>query len=549
MAIQVADGFDLKSKKPLDGRIQYASIAEMKAVPEATLYDGCTAYVTATKKKYTFDSSNTSDETFGKWREDTGGGGGGGVSDYSELTGKPKINNVELSGNKTSGDLGIIDETVNNLVNYYLKTETYTKAEVDALAAAIKNSRFEAVSELPTTDIQTNVIYLVPSSDPQTSNAKDEYINLDGTTAGWELIGSTDIDLSGYVTTSDLNAALADYTTTTDLTALLAAKQDSFQFTTMPTAAATYATGKVYQFIGTTDSTYTHGYFYECKESSGSYAWEAVNVQSGGSGGGSTTKAITAAIDLGGVDAGTTYPVGTPVEDILSDMLSPTLYPTLEPPSATLSATGDRLLETGSSQNSTFTIAFSRGSINPAYGTSGYRSGEATSYTLNDTTQASNTFSKTVNATNASFQGSVAYGAGEQPKDSSGANYGTPLAAGSANTNTINFEFVDALWANTTAIATVAKLALVSKTAKQKDFAFPAQTVANPEIFDIPSDWTVTAVQVKNDLSGLYEDAASQFTVTDTTHNDAAGNSVAYKRYTFNLGYSTGARSVRVKWS
>ena len=80
-------------------------------------------------------------------------------------------------------------------------------------------------------------------------------------------------------------------------------------------------------------------------------------------------------------------------------------------------------------------------------------------------------------------------------------------------------------------------------------FGISAQTVANPEVFDVPASWTVTAVQVKNDLSGLYEDALSQFTVTDTSHNDASGTSVAYKRYTFNLGYDTGARSVRLKWS
>lgn len=34
-----------------------------------------------------------------------GGGGGGGSSDYSDLSNKPKINNVTLSGNKTSSDL------------------------------------------------------------------------------------------------------------------------------------------------------------------------------------------------------------------------------------------------------------------------------------------------------------------------------------------------------------------------------------------------------------------------------------------------------------
>ena len=35
------------------------------------------------------------------------GGGGGGTSDYADLTNKPSINSVTLSGNKTSSDLGI----------------------------------------------------------------------------------------------------------------------------------------------------------------------------------------------------------------------------------------------------------------------------------------------------------------------------------------------------------------------------------------------------------------------------------------------------------
>ena len=36
-----------------------------------------------------------------------GGGGGGGSSDYDDLFDKPKINNVTLSGNKTSSALGL----------------------------------------------------------------------------------------------------------------------------------------------------------------------------------------------------------------------------------------------------------------------------------------------------------------------------------------------------------------------------------------------------------------------------------------------------------
>lgn len=36
-----------------------------------------------------------------------GGGGGGGTTDYSDLTNKPSINSVTLSGDKTTSDLGI----------------------------------------------------------------------------------------------------------------------------------------------------------------------------------------------------------------------------------------------------------------------------------------------------------------------------------------------------------------------------------------------------------------------------------------------------------
>lgn len=39
-----------------------------------------------------------------------GGGGGTGTTNYNNLSNKPKINGVELSGNKTSADLGISAE-------------------------------------------------------------------------------------------------------------------------------------------------------------------------------------------------------------------------------------------------------------------------------------------------------------------------------------------------------------------------------------------------------------------------------------------------------
>lgn len=55
--------------------------------------------------------------TSGKWVNGTGGGG---TSDYSQLTNKPSVNGVTLSGNKTSADLGISGaEDVSAIVNVY----------------------------------------------------------------------------------------------------------------------------------------------------------------------------------------------------------------------------------------------------------------------------------------------------------------------------------------------------------------------------------------------------------------------------------------------
>lgn len=273
-------------------------------------------------------------------------------------------------------------------------------------------------------------------------------------------------------------------------------------------------------------------------------------IPGGGGGSGALEDDLTTSVTVGGIHSGTTYEEGTSLEKLFRDMLNPVAYPTLTNPSATLSATGAKLLEVGATLNTTFTLAFSRGSINPAYGTSGYRSGEATSYTFDGETKASNQFPRVITEAKTSYQGSVSYAQGEQPKDSTGANYNSPLPAGSVNSTVVNYEFVNALYSNQANITVVAKEALVSKSAKVKQFDFGAQTAQNPEIFDVPKNgWTVTAVEVLNTLSNQWEDCSGEFAITDVTHDDAAGNSVDYKRYTCSLGYATGARKIRIKWS
>lgn len=123
-----------------------------------------------------------------------------------------------------------VTKMVDDLVNYYTKAETYSRAEINALVGGIE---LIPVQELPEASAATmGKVYLVPSEEPKVRNEKDEFVTERSGEEGhytyrWEQIGSTAIDLSGYVTIQALNAALADYTTTANLTVLLAGKQDA----------------------------------------------------------------------------------------------------------------------------------------------------------------------------------------------------------------------------------------------------------------------------------------------------------------------------------
>ena len=470
------------------------------------------AYVTATKTYYTYDSTNDVDATLGKWRElETGG--------------------------------------AENIVEGYYYNEKFYED-------ALHTTEITGASETLYISLDTGILY-------RFNGTKYVIVSAQGQTTQYTTLPTASADLVGVVY-QYVGVTGATYTKGFFYTCIedssnpgtyiwvqhnVQPDQDTnIQVETIP-AATSANEGRIVQYVGITGATYTNGYFYKCVEDGdnpGTYIWEDAEVQEGGS---TFTQNITASIDVGGITVGKEFKVGDSYEDFVIQLIDPVQRPTLTNPFATING-GSTLLEAGSSVNKTISAAFNRGSINPAYGTSGYRSGAAIDYTLNDgTAQSSNSFIETVSESNRTFKIKVNYAAGEQPKDSKGNNYDSPLPAGYVETNTLTYIFVDAMWANTTTISTITKLSLVAKSSGQRDLVFPAQTVANPEVFDVPASWTVSAVQVKNDMSGAYEDASEQFTVTDTTHDDASGTSVAYKRYTFNLGYPTGSRTVRVKFS
>lgn len=88
MALTLGDNFSYQGAKPLDGRLKYDTLAAMKAVADATMYDGCMAYCVEADKTYQWKPTNTVDESTGKWREFSSGGstGGGHTIEDSEGT-------------------------------------------------------------------------------------------------------------------------------------------------------------------------------------------------------------------------------------------------------------------------------------------------------------------------------------------------------------------------------------------------------------------------------------------------------------------------------
>lgn len=130
---------------------------------------------------------------------------------WDNVQGKP----TKLS--QFTNDSGFITKSVTDLANYYTKTESYSKAEVNALIGDLKTIQIEKVTQLPSTG-ESNYIYLVPASPETGENHHIEYIWVAAENR-FEPIGDTKIDLTNYwsktelreVTTSEVNSLFAGW--------------------------------------------------------------------------------------------------------------------------------------------------------------------------------------------------------------------------------------------------------------------------------------------------------------------------------------------------
>lgn len=99
-----------------------------------------------------------------------------------------------------------ITKSVNDLVNYYKKTETYTQEEVNQLISQIPKFSIQPVDTLPTENISNTTVYLLKTSETETENLYTEYIYVND---NWEELGTQRLDLTGYATEEYVNTELS----------------------------------------------------------------------------------------------------------------------------------------------------------------------------------------------------------------------------------------------------------------------------------------------------------------------------------------------------
>ena len=195
-------------KEAVDGKINYddtvvkADIAELKT------------------KAHTHTNSevldNITSEKIQSWNNKSEFNG-----NYNTLTNKPTLP-VKLSD--LTNDSGYITNIVDDLLNYYKKSDTYSKEEIAELIGNINKLTSEIVESLPTENISTSTIYLIKDGD--TNNYK-QYMYISG---AWAQLSDTNIDPSGYAKLTDLDTKVDKVTgktlSTNDFTNVLKSKLD-----------------------------------------------------------------------------------------------------------------------------------------------------------------------------------------------------------------------------------------------------------------------------------------------------------------------------------
>lgn len=255
---------------------------------------------------------------------------------------------------------------------------------------------------------------------------------------------------------------------------------------------------------------------------------------------------LTTLEDHGGLKTGATVAElkKKTLSQLFDEILFPTIYPTYQAPSASLrltnTSTTPTIQEVGTVGSSvptinSFTTSYNPGAINILNKKQANRGGALipnNSFIYINGSSTNTTFPTVIPDGSITYRYRAAYEQGPQPKDSKGNDYGTPLAAGTVNSNTVTVTGVYPYYTNKTNNSTFTKLGLTTSSTLSAQ-AFVAEG-PNKHAFKLPAKYTLTKVEMLNTLSGKYENfGVTRWNVTTETIN-VQGNPVEYKVYTRN---------------
>lgn len=251
---------------------------------------------------------------------------------------------------------------------------------------------------------------------------------------------------------------------------------------------------------------------------------------------------LTATMTVGGVPVNRKFPKGTTLEQIIREMLNPVTKPVLIEPKATLTSNASRLIYgiDESVGEVAFTLSFSQGSIS----TGGYRAGEATGYTINGVDGQSATIDLDAEfgaGSTVTITGSVSYDQGDQPKDSSGADFGDPLPAGSVVSNGVVFQKKPYIY--TTLTGVFDRLPITTYHSSPLRISLPNGDDISSPVCKVGLPAKAKTIEVRNELLNQFVDDTGDFDETNETIDG-----MTYWIYTDNRGVRSGERDLIFTW-
>ena len=122
--------------------------------------------------------------------------------DKTRWDNKADISDIPTKLSQLNNDTEYIKNTVNNLINYYNKSEIYTKEEITNLIGNVNHLDSVIVTELPSENISTTTIYLIKES----AGVYGQHMYISG---AWADLGSTQISLDNVYTKTEADSKFA----------------------------------------------------------------------------------------------------------------------------------------------------------------------------------------------------------------------------------------------------------------------------------------------------------------------------------------------------